>query len=212
MPLVRVLTAAILALLVTVARAEPTDSPVDWVALRAELLDRVTRGEEKSDDFSRFLEAWYRQLGQPIVINHPRENGAYFMPLVLASAPADQFPVIQQQFAADDLPNRHQVFQRAVVRFSADVSPLPFSREAWTQSSARGRDRYRLLKSFLQEHPPIGLSAAKIREHLGPPLFDSGSQLSYDLGEGPQMLGIDPMTVIFVLEADHVVSFHFQSG
>ena len=203
---------ACVALLGLDGRAQETADSIDWIALRAELLERATRGDERTDDFSRVLEAWYQKLDRPIVISHPRENGAYFMPLVVASAPEDKFPIIQQRFAADDLPNRRQVFERAVERFAADLSPLPFDREAWAQAPANGRQRYRLLKSFLEQHPPVGVSPTELRQHLGAPDTESESHVAYRIGQGPQVTGIDPMLIVFVVEKGRITSFHFQAS
>jgi len=189
-------------LALAVSAAEP-----DVAAIRTELHAAIK--DRKTDDaaFSRRLETWYATFGRTIRIDHPREHTIYIFGLAFATAPDPDLPKLLQQ--TPGVTDRPGILNFHLER--GDLTTMPFDQKQWLQKPVSGHLRYRLFKSLLAEHPPIGRSKAEIEAILGPPDFSYPDSFAYELGSDLSAFGIDSLRVTFTLKDSKVTEHRFYS-
>ncbi|HYH46966.1 MAG TPA: hypothetical protein VEG34_14885 [Thermoanaerobaculia bacterium] len=188
--------------LLPAAAAEP-----DVEAIRTELHAAIKDRKTDDESFSRRLEAWYSAFGQTIRIDHPREHTIYSFGLLFATAPDADLPELLRQIPGAT--DRTGILAYYLKR--DNLTTLPFDRQQWLQKPVSGRPRYRMFKSFLAQHPPIGRSKPEIEALLGPADFAHPEAFSYELGPDLSAVGIDTLRVTFSLKDGKVTEHRFYS-
>lgn len=174
----------------------------------AAIYTALTAGETR--DFSegalsRKIEKWYASFGHTIRIDDIRrneENGHYMMALMITTSPdlaenRRSFPGVKtpEDFLAYFLKEN-------------DLTALPFDSSQWNKALNSSHLRYRIFKSFLADHPPIGRTKAEIEALLGPGGFRVPNRFDYSLGVSLGM-GMEALFVDFVLKDGIVSEYHF---
>jgi hypothetical protein len=178
----------------------------DVAAIRTELNSAIKRRDIRDQVFSRKLEKWYLALGQTIKIDDPREHTSYIFGLSIATAPDAEIPGLLRQMPG--ITDRAGILAHYLK--TANLTALPFEKTQWLQTPTTGRTRYRMFKTFLTEHQPIGRSESEIQAILGPATSQGPGGFGYYLGEDLSAFSIDSLWVGFSVKDGKVTEFRFH--
>ena len=179
-------------LILSVAAAE-----LDVTAIRTEFRAALKKRETDDESFSRKLEGWYAAFGQTIKVDHPREHTVYIYALLDATAPDSDLPKLLQQMPG--VSDRRGILAHRLK--DANLTTIPFDKELWLRKPVWGHHlRYRLLKGFLSQHPPIGRTRADIATILGSPDSTFRDGFTYSLGSELSPSPADMLWVEFTLK------------
>lgn len=197
----------LLTLLIVVALPACGRAKLDWKAIAAELKVAIPARTTGTEAFSRKLEQWMTDLGMPIKIDHPRENGLYLFAFNIAAHASDaEFKQILAR--SPGATNRDDFVTQYLEKERVDV--VPFDRSAWdAKHHSNARQHYRLFKGYCAKKSPIGKSRSEIESDLGPSssLPDALEFLYYvgaDLG-----VGIDNLAVHMSLKDGKITQYKF---
>jgi hypothetical protein len=179
----------------------------DVAAIRGDLHSAIKSRKTNDEAFAGKLEAWYAAFGQRIQIDGSREHTVYVFGLTLATVPEEDLSnTLRQMPGATD---RTGILAYYLTR--NNLTTLPFDRAQWLQKPVMGRTRYRMFKSFLAQHPPIGRSQDEIEAILGPADSSSADGFTYELGPDLSAFGIDRLWVEFTLKDGKVTEHRYHS-
>lgn len=198
-PLLAGVVALIIALYVRAVVAGP-----DIAAIRTALTSEAT-GRLSTDVLSRKIETWYASFGHTIRIADVRrneENGHYMMALMIATTP--DFARNVRGFPGVKTPEEFLTYFLK----ENDLTTVPFDSRRWTQELNSAHLRYRMFKSFLADHPPIGRTKSDIEAILGPGDSRVPNHFNYSLGVSLGM-GMEALFVDFILKDGTVSEYHF---
>ena len=190
-------------LIIALLAASVAGAAPDIPAIRA-VLNTAEKEGLRDEALSRQLEKWYASFGHTIKIDNPRENGHYMMALMIATSP--DFAEIVRLAPDAKTPEAY------LTHFlkEDDLTTLPFDARRWTQKLPSAHLRYRMFKSFLADHPPIGRTKADIEAILGPSDAEYSDRFSYGLGASLGM-GMEALFVDFMLKDSKVLEYRFRT-
>lgn len=186
------------------AAAEPS---FDWSSVSDEIRSCVKERKNDTPEFSRKLEGWFSELKYPVTIDIPRENFGYMLALLSASAPESEFKKIR-------LPDgftpktRYDLFLYMAKK--VDCQKIPFDEGAWQRLSPHSDDRYKMIKSYLNDHKIIESDPNDIKAALGPPTSDQEDSFCYILGPDPSTLAPASVWIYFDVKDQKVTKFFFR--
>lgn len=197
----------LLSLLLAVCLPACGRDKLDWKAINAELKVAIPARTTRTDAFSRKLERWMVDLGMPIKIDDPRENGLYLFPFTIASHASDEeFQKILAQ--SPGATNRDDFVKSYLEKRRIDA--VPFDLSQWdAKQHSNARQHYRLFKGYCAKKTPIGMTREEIERDLGPSSSPpDASSISYYVG-ADLGLGIDSLAVHLSLKDGKITEYRF---
>ena len=169
----------------------------DIPAIRAALTAKEDLSYEAR---SRQLEKWYASFGHTIKIDHVREeNGHYALGLLIATSP--DLARLNPEAGTPKAWLKHFLKEN-------NLTTIPFDFRRWNQEVNSAHLRYRMFKSFLADHPPIGRTKAEIEAILGPGSSRVPNRFNYSLGVSLGM-GMEGLFIDFILRDGKVSDYRF---
>lgn len=148
----------------------------------------------------------YNQFGFDVTIDDEHEFQALGFGLEMALQPKWRADVTLES----GWPTNRQEWLAEYVKRN-DFSPLPFTRQAWSQDEARDRTRYRMFKEFKRTNQVIGMRVEQLIAELGKPSpgMETATWLSYGVGPEIGVFVIDYQSLDFEVSDGKVVSYRF---